>query len=292
MTLDTRSLRYPLVCVLCLSGFLLGGTVGCDHAEEYSNSDSLPFDDDSFEEAAGSSVFTKADVGVDSGLAPDAPPAGAVDEKSEAAKKNASESSGTNADSATKPAPNSATRVDRLPIKKIPQSTNQEKTRGLSMSEAFNQLNEFESYVLLNKGTERAFTGEYWDTKGKGTYICRRCNAPLYNSESKFDSHCGWPSFDDEIKGAVIRQTDEDGSRTEIVCSNCGGHLGHVFMGEQFTVKNTRHCVNSVSMKFIAEGSELPPKIKPDAAEKASTPAKASESKAGVEAAEASKKDD
>ncbi|MEY2727515.1 MAG: Peptide methionine sulfoxide reductase MsrB [Planctomycetota bacterium] len=126
----------------------------------------------------------------------------------------------------------------------------------------YNKLNEFESWVILKKGTERAFTGEYTDLKDPGTYICRRCNAPLYHAKDKFPSHCGWPSFDDEIEGAVKQSRDADGYRVEITCRNCGGHLGHVFFGEQFTEKNTRHCVNSVSMKFIPEGAELPPVVR------------------------------
>lgn len=120
----------------------------------------------------------------------------------------------------------------------------------------FNELNTFEKYVIEEKGTERPFTGIYYKHEEKGTYLCKKCNAPLYRSENKFDAHCGWPSFDDEIKGAVKRTVDADGRRTEITCSKCGAHLGHVFMGEGFTSKNTRHCVNSVSLNFLPESKK------------------------------------
>lgn len=119
------------------------------------------------------------------------------------------------------------------------------------MSDAYNTLTDEESYVIVSRGTEAPFSGEYDNFFKDGTYVCRRCNAPLFSSKAKFDAGCGWPAFDDNFPGAIRRIPDPDGSRTEIRCAHCDGHLGHVFTGERFTKSDTRHCVNSLSIRFI-----------------------------------------
>ena len=118
-------------------------------------------------------------------------------------------------------------------------------------NQSYNPLTAEEKYIIEAKGTERPFTGEYDNFYESGSYICRKCNAELYRSADKFDAHCGWPAFDKEVTGAVKHLRDPDGMRIEVECANCGGHLGHVFMGEGFTATNARHCINSISMKFV-----------------------------------------
>lgn len=117
----------------------------------------------------------------------------------------------------------------------------------------YKRLTKAEEDVIVQKGTEAPFTGQYYDFWERGTFVCRRCGAPLYRSENKFDAGCGWPSFDAEIPGAVQHKPDPDGVRTEIACAQCGAHLGHVFGGERFTHTNVRHCVNSISMRFVPD---------------------------------------
>jgi peptide-methionine (R)-S-oxide reductase len=192
--------------------------------------------------------------------------------------------------SGSSPAKEANTEKPQEEASKSDSAKSEEKTKKSSslnkskkMSDPFNKLTADEAYVILKKGTEAREKG-YTHTKTAGTYICKRCNAPLYNSTDKFESHCGWPSFDDEIKGAVKKQLETDGSgRIEIVCQNCGGHLGHVFQGEQYTAKNTRHCVNSISMKLIPEGKELPEVIKADKEKDSAKAAEKSDNKASIE---------
>ena len=122
----------------------------------------------------------------------------------------------------------------------------------------FNELSPEEKRILEEKGTEIPGSGEYDNFFEDGTFVCKKCNAPLFSAKAKFDAHCGWPSFDENFTGAVKRLTDADGIRTGIQCANCGGHLGHVFEGEQMTNKNTRHCVNSLSIRFVPKGQKIP----------------------------------
>jgi peptide-methionine (R)-S-oxide reductase len=123
---------------------------------------------------------------------------------------------------------------------------------------SYNKLSKKEKKVIENKETEAPFTGEFNDNYKEGTYICRKCNNPLFSSQAKFDAGCGWPSFDDSFPHSIIRKTDADGSRVEILCAKCGAHLGHVFEGEQLTNTNTRNCVNSLSLMFIPKNVPLP----------------------------------
>lgn len=121
----------------------------------------------------------------------------------------------------------------------------------MKSKEQWNELTPEESFIIVNKGTENPFSGKYNEFQEDGVYLCKRCEQPLYQSKDKFSSNCGWPSFEDEIQGAIEKRKDTDGMRIEILCKNCGAHLGHVFYGEQMTIKNTRHCVNSLALMFV-----------------------------------------
>ena len=136
-------------------------------------------------------------------------------------------------------------------LRQAPPQNRNELNREDMTNQNYNALNAEERYVIDHKGTERPFAGEYDEFYEEGHYICRKCNAEIYRSIDKFDAHCGWPAFDKEVPGAVNHLPDPDGHRTEVECANCGGHLGHVFMGEGFTPTNARHCINSISMKFV-----------------------------------------
>jgi methionine-R-sulfoxide reductase len=128
---------------------------------------------------------------------------------------------------------------------------------------AYNKLTPEEKHVIEAKGTERPYTGEYDDFYQEGVYVCRKCNNHLFDSKAKFDARCGWPAFDEHFKGSVKWLPDSDGSRTEIQCANCNAHLGHVFEGEKLTEKDTRHCVNSLSIKFVPKGQKLSKVLRP-----------------------------